>query len=78
MRVPRKGWTPSDLVEVLSAHVNDAGGIRAWCRTHGREFSVSFVCDVLRGRREMTARLAAALGFVQEPVTYRRAPGGGE
>lgn len=76
MKVPRKGWTPSDLVEVLGAHVNDAGGITSWCRARGREFSVSFICDVLSGRREMTARLAAALGFTQEPVTYRRAGGG--
>lgn len=72
MTTARGKWTPAQMVEVLSAHVYDAGGIRGWCETHDRKFSVAFISDVLRGRRDMTERLATALGFAREPQFYRR------
>jgi hypothetical protein len=52
---------PSAVFHRLETEVEQAGGQRAWAKARG--FSPSFINDVMRGRREITDRLAAALGF---------------
>ncbi len=45
----------------LQAECEKLGGQAGWAKAHG--FSPAFVNDVLRGRRDITDRLAEALGF---------------
>jgi hypothetical protein len=63
-----------DLIAVLRSACAHAGGQRAWARSKG--FSEQIVCDVLRGRRDVSEAMANALGFVREvrfrPLSIRR------
>lgn len=47
-----------------------AGTQRQWARTHG--FSDAYVSDVLAGRRDISSKLAAALGY-EKVVSFKRA-----
>ena len=54
--------TDSDMIHLLKASIHIGGGSMAsWAKKHG--LSRSFVCDVLSGRRQITERLAKALGY---------------
>ena len=53
--------TDQQIIETLKSAVAKAGSQSAWATAHG--FSRSFICDVLAGTRDVTDRLATALGF---------------
>lgn len=67
--------THDDLYALLRSECRRAGGQAAWAVAH--DMSPQFVCDVLKGRREITERMANALGFVRRvsfhPISIRRA-----
>lgn len=46
--------------DLLRRECEAAGSQAAWAQAH--DFSASFVCDVLLGRRDVTESLAKALG----------------
>ncbi len=56
--------TAADLIAILSSACDGAGGQQAWAREHG--FSPQYVCDVLKGRRDVSESMANALGFLKE------------
>jgi len=56
-----KNMADADVVRKLRAEIEKAGSQSEWARRN--RFSRSFICDVLAGSREVTERLAAALGF---------------
>lgn len=64
----------ADLIAILRSACA-AGGQQAWARAHG--LSPQYVCDVLKGRRDVSERLANELGFLRrvvfEPFSVRRA-----
>jgi hypothetical protein len=60
--------TQRDLIAILRSACASAGGQQAWARSKG--FSPQYVCDVLRGRRDVSEAMANALGFVRE-VRFR-------
>ena len=53
--------TDAELICILKERIAAADSMAGWAKVNG--FSRSFVCDVLSGTRNMTERLAAALGF---------------
>ena len=53
------------LITVLQQSIKKVGSMRKWAKTH--DLSVSFISDVIRGRRNITKCLAEKLGF--EPAT---------
>jgi hypothetical protein len=53
--------TDADLIKILKTEIKQAVSLRKWAAAH--DLSPSFVADVLSGRRNVTDRLAAALGF---------------
>lgn len=70
----RNSATGADLIAILRSACAAAGGQQAWARAHG--FSPQYVCDVLRGRRDVSEAMANALGFLREvrfvPFSVRR------
>lgn len=70
----------ADVLQALRTACDAAGSQKAWALANG--FHPSFVTDVLKGRRDVTERLANALEyeFVQSykrrtPTGYRRKTG---
>lgn len=55
-----------DLIAILRSACAAAGGQAAWAAAHG--LSPQYVCDVLRGRRDVSERLANELGFFRHVV----------
>lgn len=56
----------------LNTAINAAGGQRQFAQAHG--FSVAYVNDVVRGKRDLAARILAAIGIerrVVYEVTYQ-------
>lgn len=53
--------TERAVLQQLRRACKAAGSLRAWAREN--DFSHSFVVNVLAGRRDVTTRLAARLGF---------------
>lgn len=53
--------TDDDLREVLKADIERAGTQCKWAREH--DFSRQYVNDLLRGRRDVSEPVAAALGY---------------
>lgn len=49
------------VITRLEAEIEAAGTQRAWADAHG--FSAQFITDILKGRRQISPRLARALGF---------------
>ena len=66
--------TAADLIAILRSACSGAGGQQAWARAHG--FSPQYVCDVLKGRRDVSEAMGNALGFLREvrfvPFSVRR------
>jgi len=66
--------TQGDLLAILRSACDAAGGQRAWAEAHG--LSPQYVCDVLKGRRDVSERMANELGFLREvrfvPFAIRR------
>ena len=60
---PATGLRSHDMRAVLRAACTAAGGQRAWAFAHS--IPAGQVCDVLRGRREMSEPIANALGYVR-------------
>ena len=61
------------LRNILAQATEKAGSIRLWSANHG--FSAAYVCDVLIDRRDISDRIAGALGYRREfrqSVVYRR------
>lgn len=54
-----------DLREMLSRQCEEAGGQSAWARKH--DVAVSQVCEALNGKREVSAGIIRAMGYM--PVT---------
>lgn len=60
-----------DIKEILStlrAACDLAGSQTAWARANG--FSPAYICETLAGKKQVSERLAAALG-VERVVVYR-------
>jgi len=55
--------TRADVIARLRADIAAHGTQAAWATAHG--FSAQYVGDVLKGRREVSTRLAAALGVAR-------------
>lgn len=53
--------TDADLIALLRREAAAAGSAAEWGRRH--DLSRGYLCDVLAGRRAVSARLAAALGY---------------
>jgi DNA-binding transcriptional regulator YdaS (Cro superfamily) len=72
--VTRNAATQADLIAILRSACERAGGQRAWAEAHG--LSPQYVCDVLKGRRDVSERMANELGFLREvrfvPFAIRR------
>jgi hypothetical protein len=70
----RNAATQADLLAILRSECAAAGGQQAWARAHG--FSPQYVCDVLKGRRDISEAMGNALGFMREvrfvPFSIRR------
>lgn len=60
----RNAATQADLLAILRSACDRAGGQQAWATAHG--FSPQYVCDVLKGRRDVSEAMANALGFLKE------------
>jgi len=56
-----ESYSDADLVDVLNEQIAEIGGLRKWAKAH--DFTPSFLSDVRAGRRNITDRLATALGF---------------
>lgn len=54
-------FTDAELVELLEIEIDRANSMRSWAAAH--DLSASYVSDVRNGRRRVSPRLAAALGF---------------
>lgn len=52
---------PSAVIHRLETECDMLGGQKAWAHKHG--FSPQYICDVLHQRRDISDRLANALGF---------------
>ena len=52
-----------EVYERLNAAVEAAGGQRAFAKKHG--FTVGYVNDVLRGKRDLADRILATIGVVR-------------
>lgn len=61
--------TQPEVIAILRSRCAAAGGQQAWARRFG--FSPQYVCDVLKGRRDVSEAVANALGFVRE-VRFRK------
>lgn len=64
--------TEQEVIEMLKAAVDAAGGQRAFARLHG--LSAGYVNDVLRGKRGLSDRILKTIGvkrYVQTIVSYR-------
>lgn len=61
-----KQLTEEEMRELLRVEVEKIGSQRAWARAHN--LSEPFVNDVLRGRREVTSRVADELGYVKRTL----------
>lgn len=70
----RNTATDADVLALLRTRVAAAGGVRAFARECG--LSAGHVCDVLRGRREISEEMGNRLGFLREvrwvPFEIRR------
>lgn len=67
--------TEEEVRERLRAAIGKAGGQRRFAEAHG--FSIAYVNDVVRGRRELADRILAVLGIertVTQHVEYREKP----
>ena len=53
--------TDAELVALLRQRIAESGSAAAWARANG--FTRGFISDVMAGTRNMTERLAEALGF---------------
>ena len=60
--------TPDAMIDLLRAECETEGGQRPWAAKHG--VSPQFVSDLLRGRRNISERVAEALGYRAEIVFY--------
>lgn len=56
-----ENYTTEQVISALRGAIEDEGSAAAWANGHG--FSRQFICDVLKGRRDLTEKLAVALGF---------------
>jgi hypothetical protein len=59
-------FSGSDLRNILRLRCEAAGGQKDWATANG--VSAQFVCDVLAGRRNVSARLAKILGYQRQIV----------
>ena len=71
-----KYLTEQDLLKILKKACYQAGSQRAWADAHG--LSPSFVSDVLQGKRDVTAKIARALGYVKFTGFCEQQPKGRE
>jgi transcriptional regulator with XRE-family HTH domain len=53
--------TDAQLIRLLQEQIAELGSLRAWAKAH--DFAPSFISDALSGRRNVTERLALALGY---------------
>lgn len=60
--------TEQEVKERLIAAVAAAAGQRSFATKHG--FSFAYINDVVRGRRDLSERILAAIG-VERVITYR-------
>jgi hypothetical protein len=56
--------TSAEVIAVLRSECARSGGQNVWARGHG--FSPQYVCDVLRGRRDVSEAMANALGYFRQ------------
>lgn len=64
--------TEQEVRERLHEAIRTAGGQRQFAKAHG--FSVAYVNDVIRGKRDLADRILAAVGIervVIHEVSYR-------
>lgn len=61
--------TEQELLDYLRTAIQQAGSQQAFARQHG--ISAQYISDVLRGRREIGAKIAQALGY-ERVVRYRK------
>lgn len=60
--------TEQEVRERLRAAIQEAGGQRRFAEAHG--FSIAYVNDVIRGKRDLAARILAVIG-VERKVIYQ-------
>lgn len=56
-----RGMNEDDMLKLLRTEAVKAGGVTAFAKKH--KFSGPFISDVLAKRRQLTRRLAQALGY---------------
>jgi hypothetical protein len=59
--------TRDEAMTILRNHIEKEGSMRAFADKH--DFNVSFISDIMRGRREPSERILLAVG-VKKVVTY--------
>lgn len=62
-----------EILSRLRAECELAGSQTAWARTNG--FSPAYICETLAGKKQVSERLADALG-IDRLVVYRARSGG--
>ena len=67
-------FTANEIIFSLECAIDrdHHGRQNAWAKANG--FSAQYVCDVLKGRREISEKMARALGFRRE-VSFLRSGG---
>lgn len=60
-----------DMRKRLAEACAAAGSQAAWAKANG--FSSAYICDVLSEKRDVSERLAAALGFTRKVAFYKGA-----
>lgn len=63
-------YTKEDVRTALRAECWSAGSQAVWAKRHG--FSRSYITDILKGRRDVTEKLAAALGLTRRVVFEKK------
>jgi len=64
------GYDSAELVADLKRRCAEAGGVTPWARANGQ--APTFVHDVVTGRRAVSMRLAAVLGFERRVIFIRQ------
>lgn len=65
-----KNYTADEVMEVLRKEAKKLGQKQA---AASLGFSPQFICDVLKGKRKLTAKLSLALGFIDIGKRYIKA-----
>jgi len=59
-----------EIRELLRSECDKFGSQKAWAQAH--KFSPGYICDVLKGNRDIGPTLAKCLGYEQQVIYVKR------